>query len=121
MKITDMSELNKSLSYFRDNRSTPRIGKINFNIYTDVGVLDEFHIDWLKDDEDIEFSLAMVYGNMRGISIRFGSGKSFPEFFMWFDSDYNVSYQFELEELLSFPAFLNKVKFAIENYVAFYR
>ena len=121
MKITDMSELNKAFSYFREFKGkTKPVSHINFSVYWDLDLIIEATVNWAGDEEDMEFYLAMAFGSVRGTEIRTKGSGRLGEYFLWFNNDSMVTYQFDPEDLKSFPAFLGKVKFAIENYVAFY-
>lgn len=116
-----MSELNKALSYFREFKGkTKPVNHINFSVYWDLGQLDGAFVDWAGDEEDMEFYLAMAFGSLHGAEIRSKGTEFLSEYFLWFNNDGMVTYQFDSEDLESFPAFLAKVKFSIENYVAFY-
>jgi len=117
-----MSELNNALSYFREFKGKKKpVSHINFSVYWGLGYLDETNsVDWAGDEEDMEFYLAMAFGNIAGAEIRSKGSDFLSEYFLWFNNDTLITYQFDPEDLESFPAFLDKVKFAIENYVAFY-
>ena len=121
MKTTDMSELNKALSYFREFKGkTKPVSHINFSVFWDLGQLDEARVDWAGDEEDMEYYLAMAFGSIRGAEIRTKGSEFLSEYFLWFNNDSMITYQFDSEDLESFPVFLAKVKFSIENYIAFY-
>ena len=116
-----MSELNKALSYFREFKGEKKpVSYINFSVYWDFGRIDEANVDWAGDEEDMEYYLAMAFGSIRGAEIRSKGTDFLSEYFLWFNNDGMVTYQLDPEDLESFPAFLAKVKFSIENYIAFY-
>ncbi len=115
-----MRELNKALSYFREFKGTKKpINYINFSVVSMLGI-DEDSVDWAGSEEDMEVYLAMAFGSIRGTEIRTKGSDYEGEYFIWFNNDNMVTYQIDSKDLENFPAFLAKVKFAIENYIAFY-
>ena len=112
MKGMDISYLKSGKGVFNWNHGN-KPGDI-------VGRIDEANVDWAGDEEDMEYYLAMAFGSIRGAEIRSKGTDFLSEYFLWFNNDGMVTYQLDPEDLESFPAFLAKVKFSIENYIAFY-
>lgn len=122
METKAPSKLRESLVYFRERSEDPSVREIHFNIHWRPNQEERFHVCWNSNDEEdsIAFDLAIAFGTIVGAFNRSRPDR-LPTVFMWFNSDSIASYQFEQYELDSLHSFLNKIKFSIENYLAFYR